>query len=110
MTNSPKRNAYIIVMSAALPFVFFLVIFAMSTGEASPLPNMKPAPPAERLYIPDNCWTGGEGHPLPDHVIYDNKLYGPHMTQRALDSLFGDGKLDTSKINAFCSVEFDRAG
>lgn len=100
-----KRVTIILIIDAIVAIVLLSIM--LTAESANPLETNQ-AP--RELYIPDNCWTGGQGHPLPDHVIYDNRLYGPHMTDRALDSLFGDGKLDTSKINAFCSVTFDRAG
>ena len=74
---------------------------------SGPAPAPSPVAPA----LPQGCWIG-DMKPLakvPGHVIYDGRKYGPVMTGKVLDRLFGTPEkkralmdIDPTLVGAFC--------
>lgn len=55
------------------------------------------------MFDSGECWTDGD-HGLPSRVVIDYHVYGPEMTGKAMDAMFG-GKhngIDVSKVNGYC--------
>lgn len=70
-----------------------------------PAPHSPTAVTAQHPVDGKHCWSSGENHPLPGHVIWQHPdgttVYSKALTGPALDTLFGDGHLAGRPI-AFC--------
>jgi tetrahydromethanopterin S-methyltransferase subunit D len=58
----------------------------------------------EAMLKSGECWTGGEGHPLPTRVVYAGELRGAKMVDKTLKALFdgADNGVDPKLISAYC--------
>lgn len=58
----------------------------------------------DKMLKSGECWTGGEGHPLPTRVIYNGKVRGPKMVDKTLKAIFegADNGINPELISAYC--------
>jgi len=104
------RCAVSLVFTAILLFgvqMAYTVFGHPMTFDTAPAPAPSPVAPA----LPQGCWNG-DMKPLaktPGHVIYDGRKYGPVMTGKVLDRLFGTPEkkravmdIDPGLVGAFC--------
>lgn len=103
------RCAVSLVFTAVLLLMLPLGNFVFGQPVTLDYPATGPAPSAPAL--PQGCWNGNM-KPLakvPGHVIYDGRKYGPVMTGKVLDRLFGTPEkkrgvmdIDPDLVGAFC--------
>lgn len=57
-----------------------------------------------KIVIPDNCWTGGEGHPYPNLVLHDGELLGQKAVDLIIAEMFENrpGPYDPELVSYFC--------